>query len=129
MVQPAEDRPGRRLAAPRAAAAPSPGSGGAVGAAIGDVVAEHRAEVALVQEDPVAGTLGRDCLDWLLILSRRHPEAVLREFVEHYNGARPHRALDLRAPLTRERRLKAIGEVVRRDRLGGLIHEYARRAA
>ncbi len=75
------------------------------------------------------GTARRECLDRLLILGQRHLEAVLREFVEHYNAARPHRALDLRPPLARERPVHPTGEVVRRDRLGGLIHEYDRRAA
>ena len=75
------------------------------------------------------GTVRRECLDRLLILGRRHLEAVLGEFVEHYNIARPHRALGLRPPLGRERPVHPTGRVVRRDRLGGLIHEYARRAA
>ncbi len=43
----------------------------------------------------------RECLDWLLILGRRHLEQVLEEYVAHYNTARPHRALELRAPLAR----------------------------
>jgi len=75
------------------------------------------------------GTVRRECLDRLLILGRGHLEAVLREFVAHYNRARPHLALDLRPPLGRERPVLATGAIVRRDRLGGLIHEYERRAA
>ena len=43
-------------------------------------------------------TARSECLDWLLILNRRHLERVLRVFVLHYNGHRPHRALDLAAP-------------------------------
>jgi hypothetical protein len=35
------------------------------------------------------GTLRRECLDRLLILGRRHLEAVLREYVSHYNEHRP----------------------------------------
>ena len=66
------------------------------------------------------GTVRRECLDRLLVLGRRHLEAVLREFVEHYYAARPHRALDLRPPLTRRQPILATGVVVRRDRLGGL---------
>ena len=42
--------------------------------------------------------LREECLDWLLILGRRQLERVLREYVEHYNHERPHRALGLRAP-------------------------------
>ena len=41
-------------------------------------------------------TVRAECLDWLLILNRRHLEAVLRVYVDHYNRERPHRALELR---------------------------------
>ena len=75
------------------------------------------------------GTVRRECLDRLLILGRGHLEAVLREFVAHYNAARPHRALDLRPPLGRPQPVQTSGAIVRRERLGGLIHEYSRRAA
>ena len=37
------------------------------------------------------GTLRTECLDWALILGRRHLERVLRTYVRHYNEARPHR--------------------------------------
>jgi transposase InsO family protein len=43
------------------------------------------------------GTVRRDCLDWLLISSRRQLERVLRVYVDHYNTHRPHRALGLTA--------------------------------
>jgi hypothetical protein len=44
------------------------------------------------------------CLDWLLILNRRHLEHVLRVYVDHYNREKPHRALELRPPAPDERR-------------------------
>jgi putative transposase len=70
------------------------------------------------------------CLDWLLILNRRHLEGVLRVYVDHYNRERPHRALELRPPDLDERRARPPeGEIRRSDRLGGLIHEYHRAAA
>jgi transposase InsO family protein len=73
-------------------------------------------------------TVRIECLDWLLILNRRHLERVLRVYVDHYNRERPHRALELRPPEPDERR-EAEGVIRRRDRLGGLIHEYYRAAA
>jgi transposase InsO family protein len=73
------------------------------------------------------GTARRECLDRVLTLSRRHLQATLRSYVEHYNGHRPHRALDMQPPMPR-RHLRAVGKdppsVTRRDVLGGLIHEY-----
>jgi transposase InsO family protein len=71
-------------------------------------------------------TVRSECLDWLLIFNRCHLEQVVRVFIAHYNGHRPHRALTLAPP--GPTRLPA-GEwsgacVCRRDRLGGAIHEY-----
>jgi putative transposase len=77
-------------------------------------------------------TARSECLDWLLIVNRRHLERVLRVFVAHYNTQRPHRALDLYPPQPREPPPTAtptVAEVRRRDLLGGLIHEYNRTAA
>jgi hypothetical protein len=42
-------------------------------------------------------TVRAECLDWLLILNRRHLERILRVYVHHYRE-RPHRALELRPP-------------------------------
>lgn len=75
-------------------------------------------------------TLRSECLDWLLILNRRHLERVLRVYVEHYNAARPHRALAFCPPNRPGAHAgAAVGEIRRRDRLGGLLHEYYRAAA
>jgi len=78
------------------------------------------------------GTVRRECLDWLLILGRGHLEQVLEEYVAHYNTAHPHRALALRPPLARVQPLHpaaCAAGIIRRDRLGGLIHEYEPGAA
>ena len=76
------------------------------------------------------GTIRRECLDRLLIFHRRQLKAVLGEFVCHYNGHRPHRALDQQAPLESGRTLPRLIEhpdptqLRRTDLLGGLVHEY-----
>jgi transposase InsO family protein len=44
------------------------------------------------------GTVRAECLDWLLIVGRRHLEQVLRVYIKHYNQHRPHRALRLEPP-------------------------------
>jgi putative transposase len=81
-------------------------------------------------------TVRVECLDWLLIVNRRHLERVLRVFVAHYNTQRPHRSLNLQPPQGAEPGQRAeppptpaVGEIRRHDRLGGLIHEYYRDAA
>jgi transposase InsO family protein len=76
------------------------------------------------------GTVRRELLDRMLILGRRHLHVVLREYVEHYNGHRPHRSLGQAPPLgPSQQPVAAVGSrVVRRDRLGGLIGEYSQAA-
>jgi transposase InsO family protein len=75
-------------------------------------------------------TVRTECLDWTLVLGRRHLEAVLREYVLHYNEQRPHRGLDLGVPAGRAAREEPVSLAVRRhDVLGGLIHEYEPAAA
>ena len=71
-------------------------------------------------------TARSECLDWLLVLGRRHLERVLRTYVAHYNAARPHRGLDLSTPAPRPDPppWSRGAPVHRRDVLGGLIHEY-----
>ena len=71
------------------------------------------------------GTLRRECLDHLIITGPRHLKQVLHEFIEHYNTHRPHRSLDQRPPAgPTPPPSGATIQPLRRDRLGGLVHEY-----
>jgi transposase len=73
------------------------------------------------------GSARRECLDRILIVSRRQLETVLREYVAYYNTHRPHRSLDQQPPLPKTRPVPPTDRewrVRRRDRLGGLFHEY-----
>jgi putative transposase len=79
-------------------------------------------------------TVRQECLDWVLVWGRRHLERVLAEYVRHYNDQRPHRGLALRPPRSIHSESSAgaaplARTVRRRDRLGGLIHEYYQAAA
>jgi transposase InsO family protein len=69
-----------------------------------------------------------ECLDWVLITHQHRLERTLAVFVEHYNEHRPHRALGLvpPAPLPSPSTLApdSAARVHRRDRVGGLLHEY-----
>ena len=72
------------------------------------------------------GSLRRELLDRILIVSQHHAAEVLAEYQQHFNEHRPHRSLGQAAPL---RPLptpvpKPHPGVIRRDRLGGLLHEY-----
>ena len=71
------------------------------------------------------GTLRRELLDRILIVHRRHLETVLAEYLTHFNHHRPHRALHQAAPLRPLPQPASPPDLLRRrDRLGGLIHEY-----
>jgi hypothetical protein len=74
------------------------------------------------------GTARSECLDWTLILGRRHLKRVLNEYVEHYNAHRPHRAIGLRAPAYRKdgapSAARGRSPIRRSPILGGLINEY-----
>ena len=74
-------------------------------------------------------TVRRECLDWMLTVGRRHLERVLHLYIDHYNTHRPHRGLDLIPPQLSGRPRPCVpslpqARLRRRDRLGGLIHEY-----
>jgi putative transposase len=78
------------------------------------------------------GTLRRECLDRIPILGRGHLEFVLRSYIEHFNGHRPHRALEMQPPAPRHPPTPhddSRTRVLKRDVLGGLIHEYERERA
>ena len=72
-------------------------------------------------------TVREECLDWMLVLGRNYLEAVLRDYVRHYNEHRPHRGLRLEVPTPLSAVTSAppsLSDVGRRDVLGGIIHEY-----
>jgi transposase InsO family protein len=73
------------------------------------------------------GSARRECLDQMLITGERHLRLGLTEYTDHYNQHRPHRALQQGPPAGRPHQpaLAADARILRRDRLGGLIHEYA----
>jgi putative transposase len=78
------------------------------------------------QRKRFVGTVRRECLDWILIISGRQLECVLRVYVEHCNAHRPHRSLGPAQPRPTLRLVtpREPEHVRRRDRLGGLIYEY-----
>ena len=76
------------------------------------------------------GSVRRECLDRLLIFGARQLEYVLRVYIRHFNQQRPHRALDLRPPdhagtdTSPTAATVSALHIMRRDLLGGLLHEY-----
>jgi putative transposase len=82
----------------------------------------------------LVGTLRRELLDRVLILSEAHLRAVLAEYQVHYNAARPHQGIAQRVPdAGRDAPRSAITdpgirEIHRKPVLNGLINEYTHTA-
>jgi transposase InsO family protein len=84
-------------------------------------------------------TVRSECLDHLLVVNEAHLERILRSYARRYNGHRPHQGLSQEIPAPeRTAPLQLVPtsdswhrhlrhhprRIRRRDRLGGLIHEY-----
>jgi putative transposase len=81
-------------------------------------------------------TIRNERLDHLLVVNRAHLAWVLREYVRHCNGHRPHQGISVEIPASvpmapAPTRANADGNskqhrdrIRRHDRLSGLIHEY-----
>jgi putative transposase len=96
------------------------------------IKAPVRAPKARAHAERWVGSVRRECLDRILILGRRHLQHVIGIYALHHNEHRPHRSLGQRSPCTdpppgdEEARADVIDldRIIRRDLLGGVIHEY-----
>jgi transposase InsO family protein len=70
------------------------------------------------------GSIRRECLDHVVVLSEAHLRQILRAYADYYNRARTHLALVKDATLGRP--VQTTGPVVAIRFLGGLHHRYAR---
>jgi putative transposase len=75
----------------------------------------------------VTGTLRRELPGRTLILNERHLTLVLREYVRHYNGLRPHQSRQHKPPDVATQPLRDVASlrsVRRKPVVAGLINEY-----
>jgi hypothetical protein len=72
------------------------------------------------------GSLRRECLDHILILSGRHLHRVVKEYVGYFDRARPHQGIEQRIPCRQQRPEKppVNGTLASRPVLSGLHHDY-----
>lgn len=74
------------------------------------------------------GSVRRECLDHLLIVSDAQLYRVIKEYVRFFNGARPHQGIGQQIP----EQMRIIGEEKREGKiisfpiLNGLHHDYRR---
>lgn len=73
------------------------------------------------------GSVRRECLDHILILSEKHVRRVIREYCAFFNHARPHQGIDQQIPIpSRDVDLPghARRKVIAVPILNGLHHDY-----
>ena len=75
------------------------------------------------------GSIRRECLDHVLMLSERHLRRILTRYFAYYYRARTHLSLDKDAPDGRPIEPPELGPVISISEVGGLHHRYVRRAA
>ena len=75
------------------------------------------------------GSIRRECLDHVIVLSETHLRRMLRGYLEYYHRSRTHLALAKDAPVPRAVQPQGIGSVIQLPEVGGLHHRYERRAA
>jgi len=74
------------------------------------------------------GSLKRECLDHIFVFHQHQLHRVVKEYVNYYNGARPHQGIQQRRPkyFADPPPLPLIGKLVSTPVLGGLHHDYSR---
>ena len=72
----------------------------------------------------VIGSIRRECLDHMIIISECHLRRLMRAYADYYNSSRTHLSLDKDAP--NGRTIQLSGTVDSIPHLGGLHHQYVR---
>ena len=72
----------------------------------------------------------RECLDFFLILSEQHLRKIMQQYQAYFNHARPHQGINQQIPCPAEQAEEQAtnGEIISLPVLGGLHHDYQRRA-
>ena len=96
---------------------------------IREVVTAPRSPWQNAYVERVIGSIRRECLNHVIVLTERQLKRALREYVDYYNRVRAHLSLDKDAPDFRAKKSPSDGKVIRIRRVGGLHHEYTRLAA
>ena len=75
------------------------------------------------------GSIRRECLDQVVVLSERHLRRILRDYFSHYHRWRCHQSLEMDCSEPRAVQPPEVGEVVEVREAGGLYRHYERLAA
>jgi transposase InsO family protein len=75
------------------------------------------------------GSIRRECLNYVLVLSERHLRNILAGYFKYYHRTRTHLSLTKDAPDGRPVEPPQLGKAVPIREVGGLHHRYVRRVA
>ena len=76
------------------------------------------------------GSIRRECLDHVIVLSECHLRRVLLSYFQYHHRARTHLSLNKDCPRPRPVQLPSAGtNIIALPEVGGLHHRYERQAA
>jgi putative transposase len=97
---------------------------------ITEVITARRSPWQNPYVERLIGSIRRECLDHVIILSERHLRRVLSSYFQYHHDARTHLSLDKDCPRPRPVQLPCAGNnIIAFPDVGGLHHRYERRAA
>ena len=96
---------------------------------IGQILAAPRSPWQNAYAERVIGSIRRECLDQVIVLSEDHLRRLLANYFQYYHRWRTHLSLGMDCPDTRPVQPPEQGAVVAFAEVGGLHHHYERMAA
>ena len=99
------------------------------GMGIGEVLTAPHSPWQNPFAERLIGSIRRECLDHILVLSELHLRRILTAYFAYYHRARTHLSLHKDAPDARPLEPPEAGRVVALPEVGGLHHRYVRQAA
>ena len=95
---------------------------------IEEVVIAYRSPWQSPYVERVIGSIRRECLDQVIVLSEAHLRRILTSYFAYYHNSRTHLTLERNAPVPRRVEHPFEGEVIAIPQVGGLHHRYKRAA-
>ena len=98
------------------------------GMQIEEVITALRSPWQNAYVERVIGSIRRECLDHVIVLSEEHLRRILREYFRYFNNSRPHQSLNQNSPIPRIVESGKKGPIISIPEVGGLHHRYQRAA-
>jgi hypothetical protein len=97
--------------------------------AINEVLTAPKSPWQNAYAERVIGTIRRECLDHVIVLTERHLRRILSSYSDYYHRSRTHLSLEKDCPEPRLVHPPDAGKVIAFPQVGGLHHRYERLAA